>query len=387
MEKLYYTDTYLKETQCTVKSVIKTGNALEVITDKTVFYPECGGQPGDIGKLGEYDILDTRKAENGDSVLILNSSCKIDEGDSFIQKLNWEHRYKYMIMHTAQHLIAGLLYSMFDIGTVAVHLGEDYFTVEVSSPSVSDKSLKALITQANKEIAQGHRIIYHELCHEDALALGLRRSVKVEGDVRIVEIEGVDKIACGGVHVAFTSELNLITYTHCEQIRGNSRLYFKTGEEALNSVFRNQETVCSIRESFSCNEEEIIPKIETLKTQLSDLKKQLAALSEKEAVSEIRTNLNNGIAVFKSSLDLSAFASAISIFEDLGLCVFNGKHWLIGLKGRFESVNFNEIRNSLFPLIEAKGGGKYPLFQGICNGNDNSVASFTDALLNILAQV
>ncbi len=385
MEKLYYNDTYLKETQCTVLSIHRTDKALEVITDKTVFYPECGGQPGDRGMLGTYEVLDTRKADNGDSVLILKSDCPVKEGNLFLLSLDWEHRYKYMVMHTAQHLLSGLLFSKFNIGTVAVHLGEDYLTIEVSQPSVSDDIIKTLIEQANREIAQAHRIIYHEMSHEDAEKLGLRRSIKVDGDVRIVEIEDVDRIACGGVHVNSTSELNLIVYTHSEQIRGNVRLYFKTGSDALSFIFKNQATVAQIKNSFSCNDDEILTKIDSLKTQLSELKKQVSILSENAAESEIKSHLKNDTALFKTDLEVSSFASCIEKYENLALCVFNGNHWLIGLKGKFESVNFNEIRKNLFPLIDAKGGGRNPLFQGICNGNESAIKSFMDALYNTLA--
>lgn len=385
MEKLYYKDTYLKETQCTVLSINRTEKALEVITDKTVFYPECGGQPGDMGMLGTYEVLDTKKADNGDSVLLLKSDCPVKEGDALLLSLDWKHRYKYMVMHTAQHLLSGLLFSKFNIGTVAVHLGEDYLTIEVSQPSVDENTVKELVITANRKIAESHKIIYHEMSHKDAEDLGLRRSIKVEGDVRIVEIEDVDRIACGGVHAASTSELNLILYSHSEQIRGNARLYFKTGSDALDYVFKIQNTVSLIRNSFSCNEDEIIPKIDSMKTLLADLKRQASTLSENMADSEIKNNIKNDMAFFKSELDLSAFASSIEKYTDLALCVFNGNHWLIGLKGRFENLDFNVIRKNLFPLIEAKGGGRNPLFQGICNGNESAINSFMDALYNTLA--
>lgn len=385
MEKLYYKDTYLKQTACKVLSTVRTEKALEVLTDKTVFYPEGGGQPGDRGMLGSFEVFDTRKADNGDSVLLLNADADIEEGSELTMSLDWNHRYKYMIMHTAQHLLSGLLFSLFYIGTVAVHLGEDYLTIEVSQPSVDEKTIRALIQNANAEIARGHRIIYHELSHKDAESLGLRRSIKVEGDVRIVEIEGVDKIACGGVHVSSVSELNLVLFTHSEMIRGNVRLYFKTGSDAFDYVFKNQSTVSQIKSSLSCSDDEILPKICDMQANLSNLKKRVSSLSEKVAVSQIEDNLKDDIAFFKTDSDLDAFASAIEKYDDLALCVFNGKSWLIALKGRFEKTDFNVIRKDLFPIIGAKGGGKYPVFRGISTSDEKSINTFTDALYNILA--
>ena len=52
MDKLYYRDTYLRELDCTVVQVTRTDKTTEVLTDRTIFYPESGGQPGDRGSSG-----------------------------------------------------------------------------------------------------------------------------------------------------------------------------------------------------------------------------------------------------------------------------------------------------------------------------------------------
>ena len=127
MEKLYYTSPYLKQTACRIEKVlIQEGSANDkadngkpdvlVLTDRTVFYPECGGQPGDRGFLGPYEVVDTRKDPSGDSILVV----RIGEGQSLPEVgmelplvLDWEHRYKYMAMHTAQHMLSGMMYTMF----------------------------------------------------------------------------------------------------------------------------------------------------------------------------------------------------------------------------------------------------------------------------------
>ena len=210
MEKLYYQDPYLTKITCTVKAVSHTDKATEVRTDKTIFYPESGGQPGDRGTLGQYRVLDTRKADDGDSILILDPSSEVKEGDVLELVLDWDHRYKFMVIHAAQHMLSGLLFTMFGIGTVAVHQGEEYLTIETDKSAIDEKVIDELILAANEKIRENHSIIYHEMSHKDAEALGLRRSIKVEGDVRIVEIKDVDRIACGGIHASRTGELSAV---------------------------------------------------------------------------------------------------------------------------------------------------------------------------------
>ena len=101
MEKLYYQDTYLSHITCTVTDVSRSDKATEIRTDRTIFYPESGGQPGDRGKLGQYNVLDTRKADDGDSVLILEPEARINKGDVLELVLDWDHRYKFMVIHAA----------------------------------------------------------------------------------------------------------------------------------------------------------------------------------------------------------------------------------------------------------------------------------------------
>lgn len=360
MDKVYYSDPYAK----TIKARPQ---------DATIFYPECGGQPGDRGWADDIRILDTKKAEDGSSVYVLEEGKSLDPEKEYLFKLDWDYRYKYMAMHACQHMLSGLLFNMFNIGTVAVHLGEDYLTIEINQESIEKSQIEALVKEANKTISEGHRIIYHEMSHKEAEALGLRRSIKVEGDVRIVEIEGVDRIACGGVHVASTSEIKLAVYTGQEQIRGHVRLFFKCFDSALDYVFENSRIVNELTAKYSCTPAELLPKFEKMALELSEEKSKSLGLSQLIAKNEIKNCIKDGIACFNTDLDVSVVASVASEIPDIALCVFNKNHWAIVLTGKFSSTDFNSIRKDLFPIINAKGGGRTPVFQGIAQ--DYSEAS------------
>lgn len=357
MEKVYYTEPYRKTIKCRPE-------------EKTIFYPEGGGQPGDRGWADDIRILDTRKADDGSSEYILENGVTLDNTKEYGFKLDWEHRYKYMVMHACQHMLSGLLFTMFDIGTVAVHLGEDYLTVEVARERVEEEVVDALIKEANKKIEEGHKIIYHELSHSQAEALGLRRSIKVEGDVRIVEIEGVDRIACGGVHVASTSEIRLVVCVGHEQIRGHERLIFKCGQDALDYALANGKIISEITGKLSCTAVELLPKFEKLSSELSEARSKADFYAAKVAKTVIDENLEDGVAAFKTDIDIQAIVSASSGYTDLALCAFNGNHWCIVLRGKFEKTDFNVIRKDLLSPVGAKGGGRTPVFQGIATDTD-----------------
>ncbi len=376
MNKLYYQNPYQQEISCTVVSVCKKANKTEVLTDQTIFYPECGGQPGDKGFLGPYEVLDTQKAEDGDSILILKADCQVREGELLTLKLDWQHRHKFMVMHTAQHMLSGLLFTRFDIGTVAVHLGEEYLTIETNQSHIEPEVIEHLVEVSNETIMENHPVLYHEMSHKEAEALGLRRSIKVEGDVRIVEIQGVDRIACGGVHVASTSELRLLYCIGQENIRGHVRLFFKTGTEALSYARKSlklQEKLCA---KLTCAPEDLMPKVETLTNSLNQLthaKKELEAIVSGY---QIEKNLKAGVATFivEDDLDLQGFQHASNNYEDLAMCLLKLEKdkslWVIALKGKYEKKDFNELKKNLLPTIGAKGGGRAPLYQGAASVTD-----------------
>lgn len=392
MEKQYYQDPYLRSIRCTVTDVRHTDKATEVRTDRTIFYPEGGGQPGDRGHLGPWEVLDTRKADDGDSVLILSPSCKVEVGESLELSLDWDHRYKFMVIHTAQHLLSGLLFYMYGIGTVAVHQGEEYLTIETDKEEISPETIDGLILAANEKIRENHEILYHEMSHSEAEALGLRRSIKVEGDVRIVEIKDVDRIACGGIHVARTGEIGVISGLGHEQIRGHVRLYFRCGLQALEGLLSADRTVQDLCRILSCRPDEVELKVSDTIRSLGEAKAAASASMRKIALSEVRGSIGpDGLCMLEcgADADLQDYAQAVPEFQDLALLATSTSdgrtRWLIALKGRFESIDFNVKIRPILSRIDAKGGGRTPVFQGVAACADaEKLNSFRDEFRNLV---
>ena len=386
MEKLYYQDTYLSRITCTVTDVSRSDKATEIRTDRTIFYPESGGQPGDRGKLGQYNVLDTRKADDGDSVLILEPEARINKGDVLELVLDWDHRYKFMVIHAAQHMLSGLLFTMFGIGTVAVHQGDEYLTIETDRSAIDGSIIEELVLAANERIRENHEIIYHEMSHKDAEALGLRRSIKVEGDVRIVEIKDVDRIACGGIHVARTGEIGIIYCLGHEQIRGHVRLYFSCGRQAIESLIADSKVIRDLNRTFSCRTDEIEAKVAETLASLSEAKAEAGVAMRRLALTEVRDMTGaDGICIMECApgADLQNYAQAVLEFDDIAMlvtCHEGGRtKWLIALKGRFEKIDFNSLIRPLLAEINAKGGGRSPVFQGVAACDDKErIKDFSD---------
>ncbi|MGN0907064.1 MAG: alanyl-tRNA editing protein, partial [Bullifex sp.] len=258
-EMYYYTEPYRKVLPATVTSVSPKGLYL----DRTISYPEGGGQPGDRGMINGIPYGDTQ--HEGDEIIhVMKDTSSFRPGDSVTLELDWAHRYDYMQQHTAQHLLSGLMYKNHGIGTLSVHQGEDILTVETDRSEISEEVLLMLEDEANRAINEGHAVYYREMSHEEAEGLGLRRSIKVDGDVRLVYIDGVDVIACGGIHVASTSEIGELSYAGSEMIRGHVRTVWRTGDRAKAKRRRDASLAKSLCALLSSQEDRILSSAEKL---------------------------------------------------------------------------------------------------------------------------
>lgn len=366
MEKLYYKDPYLREAESTVAKIEVSEENTKVTLNETLFYPESGGQPGDRGFINGIEVTDTKKSENGESILYLEKGAenKIRVKETVKQKLDWDHRYKFMKMHTAQHLLSGLLYTHFNIGTVAVHLGEEYLTIEIDREKIEQITIENLIRAANKELWAAHSVNYREMNHAEAENLGLRRPIKVNGDVRIVEIEGVDRIACGGVHVGKTSEIGLITAIGHEQIRGHVRIYFNCAEKALEEALKAEEQDGKLCALLSCKTEETAAKVASLLTENTRTKAQLASAETKLAEAEYREKEKDNTAIIETKLPVERFRGLGEKEENIELLAINREGekctWLIIQKGK-ETMDMKAFLSQ----SGARGGGRAPVYQGI----------------------
>ena len=87
-----------------------------VTLDQTLFYPIGGGQNWDTGTIswdsGKVTVTEVRG--RGDVQHFVGDDHGIEVGDAVEGSIDWDRRYAHMRMHTAQHLVSGLVYEMFD---------------------------------------------------------------------------------------------------------------------------------------------------------------------------------------------------------------------------------------------------------------------------------
>ena len=204
-ELLFRQDPYLQSCEATVIAVHPEGVEL----DRTVFYPLGGGQAGDTGRLGDWRVLDTRKAASGDSVLhVLEPGSSPVIGQKLEATIDWDRRHRLMRYHTALHLLGSVVKAPVTGGRINDDKAHLDFDIDMEK-LVKDEIEARLNELATTSIAT--KITWITDAELDARP-DLVKTMSVapprgEGRVRLLEIPGVDLQACGGTHVKNTGEI------------------------------------------------------------------------------------------------------------------------------------------------------------------------------------
>ncbi len=352
-EKLYYSDPYLKEVEAEVIEVKENG----IILDKTIFYPEGGGQRGDKGYWGSYFIKDTQKLDG--SVLHIIDGEKPKVGEKAMLKLDWPNRFAGMVEHTAQHLISSILFSSFSIGTVAVHQGDGIITIETDRSSISHDTLLSVEEKAIGYINENRRVWQEDMPREKALGLHMRRTIKVDDKtVKVVFIDGLDAVACGGVHLSSLGQIGEIAYLYSETIRGHERTYWVVGEKCREKRRSEGSIIEEAKKLLSSSEDSLILSLEKLIEENKNLRRELNRYKAESALKELEKNVNSGNYVYSTDYDLDPIIERA--------CSLNKKLFILkkGDKKTFLFVGKKEDFNALKEKISLKGGGREPLFRG-----------------------
>lgn len=224
-ELLFRDDAYLRECEAVVTAVDERGVRL----DRTVFYPNGGGQPGDTGQLLRRDgsalrIANTVKGDGLDEVIHVPAEGEAlpEPGEPVRLVLDWDRRYAHMRYHTALHLLCAVVAAPVTGGQVAADKARLDFAVEMEAldKDTIEAGLNALVQAGH---AVGSRWIADEELDANP---GLVKTMSVapprgHGRVRLIEVAGADLQPCGGTHVRNTAEIGPLVV---QKIRSEGKL-------------------------------------------------------------------------------------------------------------------------------------------------------------------
>jgi len=223
-EELFREDATLEACEATITSVDAAGVRL----DRTVFYPQGGGQAGDRGDLVLGDgrplaIADTRKGEGPGEIVHVPAPgqeallAALAPGQRVTARIDVERRRRHMRFHTTTHLLCALVPHAVNGCSITA----DYARLDFHMNEPLDKD--TLTAGIARLVAEAHAVRHRWISEAELDANpGLVRSMSVQpprgqGRIRVLEIEGVDLQPCGGTHVAKTAEIGAVVVTKIEK--------------------------------------------------------------------------------------------------------------------------------------------------------------------------
>jgi len=268
-------DPYLTtlETEVTASGLDASGRPWAVTAD-TVFYPEGGGQPGDRGSLAGVAVEDVQRR---DTEIVHTLATPVAPGPATL-RLDWSRRFDHMQQHTAQHLLTAIARGRFGWATTAFHLGPETSDVELDVARLEREDLERLEDAVAAEVRAARPVTARRVSPAEAEALPVRsRGLPEghEGEIRLVEIAGVDLNTCGGTHVRSTAELQAVSLVGTERLRGGTRVFFVAGDRARRRMAAHEARNLRLRELLGAPDDELVALTELREGQLRDARRTL----------------------------------------------------------------------------------------------------------------
>ncbi|XP_066152137.1 alanyl-tRNA editing protein Aarsd1-B isoform X2 [Euwallacea fornicatus] len=334
-------------------------------------------EPCDYGSLNEIPVIKViRRADK--AIHITNHS--FSEGEEVRQKINWERRFDHMQQHSGQHLVTAVIDREFKYSTVSWWLGEEVSYIELDTPKITDEEIREAENKINSLIRDGKRVsveVYTEGTSEEELkqvrARGLPEDHK--GDIRVINIEDLERNMCCGTHVTNLSQLQVVKLLHSEKSKRKDKtfLYFLVGNRILNRLtgcIEREQKLTALLKSNPVQHPELADKLQKtvkiLNKNVQGVLKDLAFLQAK--------NLNDTLPVpaFFSLHRKEAEPDFMNTFirelgdkgKDIFLFLSTGDEKLSGnivLYGPEKIVA--DLGPKISELLEGKGAGKGNKFQ------------------------
>ena len=374
-EKLYYKDGYMKEFTAEVVSCEKEKKGYRVVLDRTAFFPEGGGQFGDIGWIDDVRVLDTQEKEG---IISHMTEAPFEVGAHVTGKLDFAERFSRMQQHTGEHILSGIVHRLHGYDNVGFHLGADVTTLDFNG-ELDEEQVREVEVLANQAVFDNIQVNILYPSKEELQTLEYRSKIEIEGQVRIVDIPGIDRCACCAPHLSRTGEIGLIKILACDKHRGGCRMTMVSGMRALEDYRLKQKSVTEVSVALSAKPDKIGEAVVHQKEQMMKIREHLNHLQEsylKQRLDEIKAE-DSYVCIFVEDFDNIAVRNFVNDATERcsGICgAFvgndaNGYRYILGSKQK----DVRELSKKLNEAFSGKGGGKPEMVQGSLTGTQEEI--------------
>lgn len=395
MEKIYYTNQYIKEFTAEIEEILEIDNKYHVLLNKTAFFPGGGGQFCDLGTIDVHNVIDVYEREGKVYHILEKKPIKIHKVKC---KIDWERREDGMHQHFGQHVLSGSFFKLLNANTVSFHLGKETSTVDIQG-ILDEEQIRTVEHYANEMISKNIKVETLIPSKKGLKKIWIRRNLPdTSEEIRIVRIGELDSNACCGVHPKSTLDLRMIKIKRWEKNKGATRIEFLAGKRAIDYFLKRDRYLTDICKYLSCNDEEAIKGIDNLNDKLEITISNNKRLEDEVIKYEVKAMIENSIkinniSVVKKIYDNKNIKYILKIASKISDC--DNAVALLGVKNEdkvnliftcsrnLEYINMNNILKDAITLVDGRGGGNNFLAQGGGKNNGNLESSLEYALSKI----
>ena len=227
--RLYDKDVDMLDFSAVVKTCAQRENGYVVTLDQTAFFPEGGGQGADHGTLGGAQVLDAHDVHGEVEHLV---SAPLAIGSEVRGHVDAARRLDMMQQHSGEHMFSGLVHGLFGYDNVGFHIGTEAVTMDFNGP-LTEEDVRRVELLANQAVWRDQPVEAFVPGREALANIEYRSKKEIDGDVRIVRIEGVDTCACCGTHVHTTGAVGQIKVVGVQKYKSGVRVSILCGRRAL----------------------------------------------------------------------------------------------------------------------------------------------------------
>lgn len=376
-EKLFYQDSHRSTFTAIVQEVRPSGNGYEIILDRTAFFPEGGGQSSDTGSLGGVSVSDVQEI---DGKIIHYTDGPLVEGTEVEGCIDWTERFSKMQQHTGEHIVSGLIHKIYGYHNVGFHLGTDSVTLDFNG-GVPKEKLHEIEQLANEAVAKNLPVQVLYPTDEELSKISYRSKIEIEGQVRIVVIDGYDVCACCAPHVKQTGEIGLIKLVGMQNYKGGVRISMLCGFRALEDYYQKEKNNQEIAVMLSAKEYETAVEVERLQEELAMKKAKIAELERKFLEQKVETlDISGEIVCLFEETDPVMTRELVNLLLKKGAkmaAVFSGNEregyrYVLGSR----SLDVRKNGKLLNEAFHGRGGGKPEMVQGTVQGKREEIEAF-----------
>ncbi|HEY6459263.1 MAG TPA: alanyl-tRNA editing protein [Polyangiaceae bacterium] len=252
-EKLYWADPFATTFEAAATHGELAGKRTLVL-DRTLFYPEAGGQLADAGSLdaggATWRVEDVQIDDDGVIHHVLAGGALPGAGP-VKGTLDVARRRDHMAQHTGQHALSRALLDVARAETVSSRLGTTACTIDVEG-ALDDRDVARAEDLVNAVVTSDVMVRSLFPTPEELVGMKLRRPPKVDRGVRVIDIEGFDLSPCGGTHCTRTGQIGVVRVVGLEKYKGGWRVTFHAGTRADDDARRKEAGLDGLARAFTC---------------------------------------------------------------------------------------------------------------------------------------